>query len=313
MALSSTYSLRKRHKTRSKPCCLDWRSRRLSLEPLEDRRLLSVIQWSGGALGTGTNWGDPTNWLGGVLPGANDDVVINVPASVTISHASGNDSIRSLSSANALTLSGGILTVAGTVEVDNTFTISGGTLKGATIQPGSSGQGVTFTTSGGTLDGVTANANLDLTNGGGTNATIVDGLTLNGVASLGSSSASVYNYARLYFSTTETLGGSGSIVFSGGYGSGNNGIYLTSSGTTLTIGSGITIHGANGSISGYYANNVLVNQGTINADTAGGTITVNGPTLTNQGTLLASNTGNLSLGGTFTLAGLGTFKARAGR
>ena len=55
-----------------------------------------------------------------------------------------------------------------------------------------------------------------------------------------------------------------------------------------------------------------MNQGTINADTAGGTITVNGPALTNQGTLLASNSGNLSLAGTFTLAGLGTFKSAGG-
>ena len=49
--------------------------RRLSLEPLEDRRLLS-IQWDGGPSGTGTSWQDKTNWLGDVLPGATDDVVI---------------------------------------------------------------------------------------------------------------------------------------------------------------------------------------------------------------------------------------------
>ena len=112
---------------------------------------------------------------------------------------------------------------------------------------------------------------------------------LNGVAYLGSSSTSVYNYARLYFSTTETLGGSGSIVFSGGNGSGYNGIYLTNAGTTLTIGPGITIHGANGTISQWYSNNVLVNQGTIAADTSGGTIGVNVSTLMNQGTMSAAS------------------------
>ena len=206
----------------------------------------------------------------------------------------------------------------------------GGTIKGGSYTS-ADGAELVFTTSGGTLDGVTANANLDLSNGGGTNATIVDGLTLNGVAYLGSSSTSVYNYARLYFSTTETLGGSGSIVFSSGYGSGSNAIYLTNGGTTLTIGPGITIHGANGTISYYYSNNVLVNQGTIAADTSGGTVSVNVSTLTNQGTMSASNSGILTLGGTwsntgtisessatvnlgglFTPAGLGTFNRSGG-
>ena len=103
-----------------------------------------------------------TNWVGGVLPGPGDDVVINAAAGVTVVHSGGNDSVKSLVSANALALSGGTLTVADTIKVNNTFTINGGTLAHATILPGSGGQTVTFTPLGGTLDGVTAAGDLDL-------------------------------------------------------------------------------------------------------------------------------------------------------
>ena len=48
----------------------------LRLDRLEDRTVPTAIQWSGGPNGTGSNWLDPSNWAGGVLPGPNDDVVI---------------------------------------------------------------------------------------------------------------------------------------------------------------------------------------------------------------------------------------------
>ena len=34
--------------------------RNLRCEPLEDRRMLSVVAWDGE--GDGTNWSDPVNW-----------------------------------------------------------------------------------------------------------------------------------------------------------------------------------------------------------------------------------------------------------
>ena len=77
-------------------------------------------------MGTGTSWQDLANWVGGALPGSGDDVVINAASGVTVVHSSGNDSIKSLSSANAFSLSGGTLTVANTVEVDNAFTLRRG-------------------------------------------------------------------------------------------------------------------------------------------------------------------------------------------
>src|SRR6266851_5712079 len=98
------------------------RLRPLKLELLEDRYAPSV-NWTGG--GDGVNWSDPHNWSNGALPASTDDVVIATDPSVTIRHAGGNDSIRSLQSQNALDLSGGSLTIAAASAVNNTLTLSG--------------------------------------------------------------------------------------------------------------------------------------------------------------------------------------------
>ncbi|HEY4309383.1 MAG TPA: hypothetical protein VGN12_08025, partial [Pirellulales bacterium] len=69
--------------------------------------------------------------------------------------------------------------------MDNVFTLAGGKLSGATVLPGSGGQGLTLTSSGGTLSGVTIASGtvVDGTQALPYNdpyATIVGGLTLNG-------------------------------------------------------------------------------------------------------------------------------------
>jgi hypothetical protein len=109
---------------------------RFAAEQLEQRMLLASVTWDGG--GDGTSWNDARNWSGDVLPGQGDDVVISVPNAATVQYtaAAGDVSINSLVSDDALVLSGGILNVATTIQVNNTFTISGGTLKNATVVPG---------------------------------------------------------------------------------------------------------------------------------------------------------------------------------
>ena len=107
-------------------------------------------EWTGA--GDGTTWDNPLNWAGDLLPLAGDNVQINVAGNVTIVHPSGNDSLGSLICNAALALSGGTLNVSGTIEVNNTFTLGGGTLAGGTVPPGSGGQGLTCTS--GTLSGV---------------------------------------------------------------------------------------------------------------------------------------------------------------
>src|SRR5262249_7030144 len=95
----------------------------------------------------------------------------------------------------------------------------------------------------------------------------------------------------------------------------------------LTIGADILVHGKNGQIN--FGIQAFANQGTISADTAGGTILLAGlsnsgtipcssrSTLILQGTcsnsnIISANGGTVNLGGSFTLAGLGTVDGSSG-
>ena len=83
--------------------------RQFVLERLEDRTLLSSINWVG--VGDGTSWLDPNNWNTKALPGPNDDVTINVASNPTIHLDSGDVTVRSLQLSEDLTLAGRSFTV----------------------------------------------------------------------------------------------------------------------------------------------------------------------------------------------------------
>ncbi|MFO7906100.1 MAG: hypothetical protein R6U98_25805, partial [Pirellulaceae bacterium] len=100
--------------------------RRLGLELLEDRRLLSLVSWDGG--GGDTSWTNPLNWDTDTLPGAEDDVVIDVAGDVTIEHASGSTTIRSLDCEENFDLAGGSLEMMGAASrINGTFVMTSGT------------------------------------------------------------------------------------------------------------------------------------------------------------------------------------------
>jgi hypothetical protein len=189
-------------------------------------------------------------------------VLIDVPGNVTVIYDQGDSTIHSLLSQDALKLAAGDLDITDTAQVSSTFTIAGGTLSQAHVLAGSGGQGLTFTTAGGTLDGVTTDANLDLTDVNGAKATITDGLTLGNGAAVLLGNGVGNTHAVLTFSGSQELGGTGTVLF-GKVGSFNS---LSVSNGTLTLGSGITVRGSSGTISGA----TLINQGTIDADDSGG-------------------------------------------
>jgi RHS repeat-associated protein len=147
----------------------DNRRRKLLFESLENRRLMAVVNWDGG--GDGTSWSNALNWDGNFLPGAADDVVINVVSPTTVVHNSGTTSIRSLSVANTLDISGGTLSVSNDSQVTNRLVLSGGTLAGGGQISVSgtldwtlgtmSGSGQTIVTSTGTLNLTTSSHNLN--------------------------------------------------------------------------------------------------------------------------------------------------------
>ena len=172
---------------------------------------------------------------------------------------------------------------------------STGTIQGGTVSVAS---GTTLNLSG-TLDGATVVGNALVS--GNSDTTVEDGLTLDGTLTLGTTANSSY-YGWLTFAGTQTLGGSGTVVFGAHY---YDSLVLNTANTTLTIGPGITVRGKTGYVGDSpYTSGVspvaVVNQGTIQADVSGGTITVNGTDNQNAGSLNALNGGTLAVEGTLT-------------
>ena len=175
----------------------------------------------------------------------------------------------------------------GGVVLQNGVSVTGGTISNTTgglYQLSSSGSNF--------LSGVTLTAGsvIDMASATST-ARVNSGMTLNGTVN-------VNNSSLINFEGDQTLGGSGSIVFGP---LGNNRVGIDGGSKTLTVASGITIRGQNGSIGlGQFVNgngNSLVNNGIISADVAGGVITLQGLTagVTNNGTIRALNGGTLQL------------------
>jgi hypothetical protein len=97
------------------------------LEALEDRTLPATVLW---ANPNGGDWATASNWSTGRLPGVSDDVVIDVPGNVSVTHAAGADAIHSLTSQKTIVLSGGTLSLSGDSVVNNDTILTGGTLAG---------------------------------------------------------------------------------------------------------------------------------------------------------------------------------------
>ena len=123
-----------------------WRPR---IESMEPRALLSAVNWSGG--GGDNNWDTPANWSTHAVPGAGDDVTIDVSSAVVHSNAIA-DFVHSLVSTQPLTISGGTLSIAAASTINSTLSINGGTLTGA----GDVSVSGLVTLTGGTLSGSSA-------------------------------------------------------------------------------------------------------------------------------------------------------------
>src|SRR5262249_3557001 len=134
------------------------------------------------------------------------------------------------------TVSGGKFVNVGTASliVNGRMSMAGGTLSGGTLALGNAAQ--LTVTSASAWDGVTLDGDLSVPSG--TYLTVTHGLTLNGTATLGSGPG----YAALRFAGTQTLDGTGAVVFNSSTDSANA-LAVVSGGTTLTIGPGITVRG----------------------------------------------------------------------
>jgi hypothetical protein len=110
--------------------------------------LLPSVYWDGD--GGDFEWHNALNWSGDILPGTNDDVVINVAGQITVNLAGGSTTIRSLNSEESLTLASGSLKVTAESEVTGTFSTGTNTTLGA------DGENAVFRASGPTSLGVTS-------------------------------------------------------------------------------------------------------------------------------------------------------------
>ena len=99
-------------------------SYRPQLEAFEDRVVLSTIYWSNPASG---DWETAGNWSSGSVPGPDDDVIIDVPARISITHDTGSDLVHSLSNNQNLVVTGGSsLTVTDTLSENGSLLVDVG-------------------------------------------------------------------------------------------------------------------------------------------------------------------------------------------
>ena len=218
------------------------RARRGFVESLEKRLLLSNT-WKAAVSG---DWDDPTKWSLGHVPTSTEDAVIGA-GSFTVTHStSAIDSVHSLTSSAAFTMSSGTLKIGTTLQINNTFTLSGGTISGGTVKAGAGGQGITAATpAGGELVGSTIAANISIPDG--TTLMLGGNTTLQNSTITITSNGSQAQLLLDSYSSMMTLGGTGSIVFAGSVPASARVLSGNGAGPS-TIGAGITIHGKGGTL-----------------------------------------------------------------
>jgi len=266
-------------------------------------------QWSSAAGATITAGAGSTLNLGsGASPWSNGGTITATNATVNLGGTFTQAALGSFSR------TGGTVNLIGQLNGNLALSAATGSLvmgSSSTFQNGTytASGGASLTLAGGTFVNATANGPVNVS---GTTAllNVSGGLTLNDTLNIGDVAGA--NYGRVYFgafgSAAGTLAGTtGSVVF-GSYG-GVNTLYNNSNQSgaagTLTIGSGITIRGDKGQIVNVYGAGTILNQGTISAAVAGGTINFGSAvgSFVNQGTLAADG-GNLIIDGTFSNSGL---------
>ena len=257
----------------------------------------SLIHGQNGTIGQAIYVGGPATLNnGGKVSADVSGGTINVIATTTNNSgqlAAENGGRLVLSGAVNQTASGTAIAVgAGSSISQNGVTVSGGTIGGT------GGGAYTATNNGNNfLNAVSVTGLVDLASSQGSER-ITGGLTLGGGSNIAVNANSV-----LSFDGINTLTGTGTITL--GAAGASNRIGIDNSGT-LTVDTGVLIHGQNGTI-GQAINvggaSTLVNKGTIAADVAGGLVTIVAGTVTNDRTLSASN-GTLTVNSAFN--GVGT-------
>jgi len=273
--------------------------------------------WAGGS----GSWADPTKWVNvpAVPQFSNNQTgslafsaLINSPDPAYTVSLSNDVTVNSFtldSPAATLEHSAKTFLVNGPFHLaSGTYHLSGGKITNSTITA-DAGELVVKS---GTLDHVTLAADLTF-NEQSSSLLVKDGLTLQD-----STIRFLHGGSMDFFQGTQTLSGTGQIIFENDLDTDHNVVGPHDS--TLTIGPGITIRTGNpaGTFSkpelgyvGSYDDN-LTNEGTISSQTPDRVLWVAGKTLINRGLLRATNGGKLTLNGTIPVNGLGSFDSTGG-
>ncbi len=289
------------------------RKRLLRCEWLEDRRLLSNVNWINPA---GGNWDVGSNWSTGMVPTADDDAKITIagPATVTIQ---GNDaeSVRTVTTAagDTLAVTGGSLTVGVSSTLSGSLNLSGGTVSvasGAVLTLA----GATNTWSGVTVAGTFAGSGSGTVSlASGTLIVGTGGATFNFPASMFQWSGGNINLNGKTLTNTGTMAlsnpGGTSVELVGGGTLANQGTINVTGTGGLTIDSALDNQAgavfnfqADATIRSDYGD-TLSNEGTITMTAATGTAALGDGTNSTDGGLNLVNNGVINVAsGTLTIA-----------
>ena len=282
------------------------RPARFGAESLEQRMLLAAVSWDGDA---GDNlWHSANNWSNNAVPTAADDVTISIAANPTIlfNATTGARSVNSLVSDEALSFTGGTLTVVTTASNSATTSLGGGTLSGGTW---SLPNGISATTSGGTLSNVQLTGDIVMSaassfavvsgttrfttarlQANGTNIRFANGYTMNDtIVAEGATTGTRLIYQN--GNGSSTIGATGIVRLATG--AGGNLQFSNGAGTMALTNNGLIVNEAAGRLLDFSINS-LANTGTLQA--IAGTVDVSSTT-TNTGQLIGV-TGVLQISGT---------------
>src|SRR5271157_2598176 len=144
--------------------------RHAAIEVLERRLVMSAVSWTGG--GNNFNWNNPANWSTNTVPGASDDVTINVANNPTIIY-NGTSTIQSLVDYDSLNIAGGSLTVtSGASQVVGSLNIGSGATLSVTASGATNIDGANLYASGGATLSLPAATSYTNNGGWGANYTL---------------------------------------------------------------------------------------------------------------------------------------------
>jgi collagen type I/II/III/V/XI/XXIV/XXVII alpha len=244
----------------------------------------------------GGSWETASNWTGVTVPGENDDAVIGVPGtytvtlsgaeepnSVTISDPNATLSIAASGqlAANLVTLNSGTLALAGSI-LGSTIVENGGIL----------------VPNGGTLDGVTLQGPLGGLGSGFQTVSIEDGITLLNQAGTGPGTLTISTLYEVYVLDSTPL--SDMIINFNSY---NNEYLNGPAGGELIVDISTTINQSQASASAEITGGTLLNNGTISATGNDATVLILSNVFDNTGTVTAAGGDHVSIYNAFTNTG----------